>query len=279
VERLGTGRWVPVGGGDICRAWRVERPHERAIFVKTLDHAPDGFFAAEAAGLELLAEPRVSVLIPEVLAHSDDPGAAFLALDWIEPGRPAPGTDDVLGRGLAALHGAHLDRFGGDGRPAYLGSVPLDSSPADTWAELWAERRLRPLARLGFDRGRLPVDLARRVEQVADGIGAFAGPAEPPARIHGDLWSGNVLIGALGEPWLIDPSAHGGHRETDLAMMRLFGGFGDRCFAAYEEVDPLAEGWQDRVPLHQLVPLLVHVILFGSGYHAGLDRALAALGA
>jgi fructosamine-3-kinase len=266
-----------VAGGDICRAWRLDRPNERPIFVKHLPDAPPGFFEAESKGLALLAEPR-ALLIPEVLAHSDEPAAGFLALEWIESGPPGPDTDDVLGRGLAQLHLSGLDGFGGDGRPAYLGPVPLDSSPAATWSELLAERRLRPLVRRGVERRRLPSAIARRVERVADRVASLAGPPEPPARIHGDLWSGNVLIGSTGEPWLIDPSAHGGHRETDLAMMRLFGGFGDRCFAAYEEVAPLADGWQERVPLHQLVPLLVHVILFGAAYEPSLDRALTALG-
>jgi fructosamine-3-kinase len=278
VERFGAGRWTPVGGGDICRAWRFERPHELPLFVKTLDGSPPEFFGAEARGLALLAETG-AVLVPTVEAHGDEPGAAFLALDWIEPGNPVAGTDEALGRGLAALHAASLDHFGGDGRPAYLGSVPLDSAPADTWPQLWAERRLRPLARSGHDRGALPAELGRRVDSVADRIETLAGPSEPPARIHGDLWSGNVLVDERGAPWLIDPSAHGGHRETDLAMMRLFGGFDGRVFAAYQEVSPLADGWVDRVPLHQLVPLLVHVILFGAGYQARLDRALSALGA
>jgi fructosamine-3-kinase len=278
VDQLGPGRWSAVGGGDICDAWRLDAPHERPLFVKTLADAPEGFFGAEVKGLGLLRSSG-EVLVPEVVAHSDEPGGAFLALEWIELGSPVAATDEALGRSLASMHLASLERFGGDGSPAYLGSVPIDSSPADSWHVLWAEHRLRPLARLGRDRSRLPAGLARRVELVADRVALLAGPDEPPARIHGDLWSGNVLVGARGEPWLIDPSAHGGHRETDLGMMRLFGGFSDRCFAAYQEVAPLADGWTDRVPLHQLVPLLVHVMLFGGAYETQLDRALTALGA
>ena len=101
----------------------------------------------------------------------------------------------------------------------------------------------------------------------------LAGPPEPPARLHGDLWSGNVLAGADGRPWLIDPAAHGGHREVDLAMLRLFGGPGERCFAAYEDVAPLAPGHSDRVALYQLLPLLVHAVLFGGGYAGSVERA------
>ncbi|HAS10233.1 MAG TPA: fructosamine kinase, partial [Acidimicrobiaceae bacterium] len=101
--------------------------------------------------------------------------------------------------------------------------------------------------------------------------------AEPPARLHGDLWAGNRLVDRDGRSWLIDPAAHGGHREFDLAMMRLFGGFGAACFAAYDDVHPLADGWEARVPLHQLAPLVVHAIKFGGGYVAGTERALAQL--
>ena len=105
----------------------------------------------------------------------------------------------------------------------------------------------------------------------------LCGPAEPPARLHGDLWGGNLHVDDDGAPVLIDPAVYGGHREMDLAMMRLFGGFGPSCFAAYDEVFPLADGWQARVPLHQLAPLVVHAIKFGGGYVASSDRALDAL--
>lgn len=276
VDQVGDGAWTAVRGGDIAQAWRLDRDGS-SCFVKYLAGAPDGFFGAEAKGLAFLAEPR-SIGVPEVLAYSDQPGAGFVALEWIEPGSASAATDERLGRELAELHQSHPPHFGGDGSPAFLGSVLIDGSPADIWAELWAERRLRPLARDALNARRLAPELARRVEAVADHIEALAGPPEPPARVHGDLWAGNLLVGTDGRPWLIDPSAHGGHRETDLAMMRLFGGFSDRCFAAYAEVAPLAEGWQQRVPLHQLVPLLVHVILFGGGYEASLARALDVLG-
>jgi fructosamine-3-kinase len=103
-------------------------------------------------------------------------------------------------------------------------------------------------------------------------IGEVGGPAEPPARLHGDLWGGNVLAGADGRPWLIDPAAYGGHREIDLAMLRLFGGASERVFAAYEEVSPLAEGWRERVELWQLFPLLVHAVLFGGAYVESVRR-------
>jgi fructosamine-3-kinase len=119
------------------------------------------------------------------------------------------------------------------------------------------------------------------VEAVVARIGDLAGPAEPPSRIHGDCWSGNVLWSG-GRGWLVDPAAHGGHRETDLAMLALFGApFLDRILASYDEAAPLAAGWRARVPLHQLHPLLVHACLFGAGYAtpvAGAARAALAAG-
>jgi fructosamine-3-kinase len=117
----------------------------------------------------------------------------------------------------------------------------------------------------------------RELEAVAVRLPELGGSPEPPARLHGDLWGGNRLVGAGGRSWLIDPAAHGGHREFDLAMMRLFGGFGEDCFDAYAEAWPLSAGWRERVPLHQLAPLVVHAIKFGGGYAAATRRALAAI--
>jgi fructosamine-3-kinase len=124
------------------------------------------------------------------------------------------------------------------------------------------------------ERGELPAPLVRALDRIADRCGELAGPVEPPARLHGDLWSGNLLLDRSGAPVLIDPAVYGGHREIDLAMMRLFGGFSARAFAAYDEAYPLAPGHAERVAFNQLVPLLVHVILFGAGYRERLAEAV-----
>jgi fructosamine-3-kinase len=143
--------------------------------------------------------------------------------------------------------------------------------------EFYATNRLLPLARLASDEQALPSSAIRDLEAVAGRLAELGGPVEPAARLHGDLWAGNRLVGTGGVSWLIDPAAHGGHREFDLAMMRLFGGFGDECFAAYREISPLADRWPDRVPLHQLAPLVVHAIKFGGGYVGATLQALDAL--
>ncbi|MDY7101295.1 MAG: fructosamine kinase family protein [Actinomycetota bacterium] len=261
-----------VSGGDIAAARRVDLADGRTVFVKTLEGAPADFFAAEAAGLAWLAEPG-AIAVAEVVAVAAD----GLALTFVHGGPPAPDHDERLGRGLAALHRAGAAAFGWD-RPGFIGSLPLDNTPADEWGPWWVERRLRPYARLGVERGACDGSVLDRLDRLEKVIDDRAGPPEPPARIHGDLWAGNRMVADDGAPMLIDPAAHGGHRETDLAMMALFGGYGPRVFSAYEEAWPLADGAEGRVPLHQLHPLLVHVALFGASYAVGVDRALGDLG-
>jgi fructosamine-3-kinase len=264
---------VPVGGGDVAEAYRLTLSSGRAVFAKAHPTAPSGFFATEAAGLAWLGEPG-AIPVPEVLAVSDDP--ALLVLEWIEPGRTQATTEAELGRSLAALHRAGAPSFGREDRRT-TGSRSLPNEPYPTWAEAYAANRLLPLARLTLDAAALPPSAVRDLERVAGRLAELGGPEEPPARLHGDLWAGNRLIDARGASWLIDPAAHGGHREFDLAMMRLFGGFDDACFAAYREVAPLQVGWSERVPLHQLAPLAVHALKFGGSYVSATERALAAV--
>jgi fructosamine-3-kinase len=263
----------PLGGGDVADAFRVTLADESTVFAKTHRSAPVGFFTTEAAGLGWLREVE-AVPVPEVLDVSDDP--PFLILEWIEPGRPGAGTEAEFGRALARMHRMGAPSFGREDRRS-TGSRGLPNEPCGTWVEFYATQRLLPLARLAADAKALPVSAIRDLEGVADRLAQLAGPVEPAARLHGDLWAGNRLVGAGGVSWLIDPAAHGGHREFDLAMMRLFGGFGDSCFSAYAEVAPLAEGWPDRVPLHQLAPLVVHAIKFGGGYVGATLEALGAV--
>ena len=259
-----------VGGGDVADARRVELADGRTVFAKTHRDPPPDFFETEAAGLEWLAEPG-ALAVASVLAV--EPG--LLVLAWIEEGRARPSTEADLGRGLARLHRAGAPAFGREDRRT-TGSRRLPNDPCPTWAEFYAERRLRPLARLAADEGALaPADVAR-LEAVADRLDEVGAADEAPARLHGDLWAGNRLVGAGGESWLVDPAAHGGHREFDLAMMQLFGGFGAECFEAYDDEHPLADGWRDRVPLHQLAPLAVHAVKFGGSYAAATARALDA---
>lgn len=266
-----------LGGGDVAESYRMALADGRTVFAKTHRNPPPGFFSTEAAGLRWLREPDV-IAVPEVLAVSDGDEhlPPMLVLEWVDEGRPGPTTETDFGRALARLHRAGAPCFGREDRRT-TGSRALPNDPCDTWVEFFAERRLRPLARLARDGGALPTGTLADLDVVIDRLVELGGAPEPPARLHGDLWAGNRLVDRHGRSWLIDPAAHGGHREFDLAMMRLFGGYGHECFDAYAEELPLADGWEDRVPLHQLAPLTVHAIKFGGGYAAATQRALDAV--
>ncbi|HEX5852705.1 MAG TPA: fructosamine kinase family protein [Solirubrobacteraceae bacterium] len=274
-----------VGGGDINEAFRVALADGGEAFVKTRADAAEGEYAAEAAGLEWLARPG-ALRTPRVL----EVGRDHLALEWIERGRlDAAGVEELgrglalthaagveeLGRGLALTHAPGAPGFGGldADAPSRFGSLGLPNERTEDWPTFYAERRLRPLARIAAERGALSDAGVDAVERVCERMGELVGPPEPAARLHGDLWSGNVMAGADGRPWLIDPSAYGGHREVDLAMLRLFGAPSERVFDAYAEQAPLADGWRERVELYQLLPLLVHALLFGGSYRAAAERA------
>jgi fructosamine-3-kinase len=280
-----------VGGGDINEAWRVTLADGREAFVKTRPDADPTEYASEAGGLEWLAEPG-ALRTPRVLEVAGD----RLVLEWISPGRLSVEGAEQLGRGLALTHAAGAPAFGaaahgapgavpagehhqtdgeGDAAASTFGSLRLPNDPTPDWPAFYAQRRLLPLAAIARERGALSQAGARTVEAVCERLPELAGPPEPPARLHGDLWSGNAMADAEGRPWLIDPSAYGGHREVDLAMLRLFGGRAGperRIFAAYEEAMPLAEGWEERVELWQLLPLLVHAVLFGGAYVGAAER-------
>jgi fructosamine-3-kinase len=270
-----------VSGGDLNDAWRIELEDGPPAFIKTAADARPGVYAAEAQGLRWLAEPG-ALDVPDVLAEVDPPaddhdGPRLLALEWIDEGTLDGAGEEELGRGLAKVHEAGAPDFGGDA-PVRLGPLELPNEPTATWAGFYSERRLRPLAKNADAKGALPSGCAQAIDRVCERLPDLVGPEEPPARLHGDLWSGNVLAANDGRPYLIDPAAYGGHREVDLAMLRLFGGPSKRCFAAYEEVTPLADGHEERIELWQLFPLLVHAVLFGGSYGSSVARIAERLG-
>jgi fructosamine-3-kinase len=267
-----------VSGGDINDAWLVELEGGVRVFVKTRAGVPRGEYATEAAALRWLGEAPDGLRVPEVLAVDED----FLALEWIDEGRLDAVGEEELGRGLAHLHLAGAPAFGTPppGAPnagLRIGAIDLPAGTAPDWPAFYAEHRIAPLLRAAADRGALPSGGTRAIEAVLRRLPELAGPPAEPARLHGDLWRGNVLAAARdGRPRLIDPAAYGGHREVDLAMLALFGAPSPRTLAAYEEVHPLAAGHRDRVPLWQLFPLLVHAVLFGGSYGAAAVRAAQA---
>lgn len=266
-----------LSGGDINEAYAVTLADGREVFLKTNRRSPPGMFFAEAKGLAWLAAAG-ALRVPTVLACDQ----RFLILELLERGQPGPAFDEVLGRGLAELHRATPAPvapglpFGLD-HDNFIGPLPQSNRAAATWGEFYARARIEPQAKRAADAGKLSASAARGLERLLSKMDALVGPPEPPARLHGDLWGGNLMCDVGGAPCLIDPAVHAGHREVDLAMMRLFGGFSARTFAAYTEAFPLSAGHADRIGLYQLYPLLVHVNLFGGSYLGSVEAALARL--
>ena len=262
-----------VRGGDVAASFRVELGDGSRLFAKTHPSAPPGFFSTEAASLAWLREAG-AVPVPSVVAVSDgtDTSPAFLILEWIEEGR---GTIDRARARRRISRAPRCRRTGLRARgPAHDRQPGIAERSATRLADVLRDVPAAPVGPAGEGRRRTARDRDRALERVAGSLGRFD-TGEPPARLHGDLWAGNRLVDTTGRSWLIDPAAHGGHREFDLAMMRLFGGFTPECFDAYEARHPLSPGWQERIPLHQIAPLVVHAIKFGGGYVAAATAAIA----
>lgn len=251
----------------------MTRPQDAELFVKRDPAAPPGFFEAEARGLRWLGEVDAGVRVVTV----ERVGPTEIVLERLHPVRPSPAQADEFGRRLAQMHLAPAPSWGSADGDGFIGPLPLPNGPYSTWADLWWHGRVEPYLRASVERGRLDATDAAGIERVvAERCPQVDAPA--PTRVHGDLWSGNVVWTAQGAVLLDAASAHGGHHEADLAMLALFGlAHLDRVLAAYDEVHPLGDGWSDRVPLLQLHPLLVHVVLFGQSYVPQVRRAVASL--
>ncbi len=263
-------RTTPVGGGDISAAARVETA-AGSWLIKWRTSAPADFFAAEADGLQHLRQAG-TLPVPGVLAYADAAQPAWIALEWLASStRYDPAA---LGQGLAALHRQTGPHFGWH-RDNFIGSLPQPNAPSSDWPSFWRDQRLAPQVRYARQAGRISGERAQRLEQLMQRVPALLDHQPAPALLHGDLWSGNVITTADGQPALIDPAVSYGDRETDLAFAALFGGFGAAFFDAYSAAWPLPAGWQQRRPLYQLYWLLVHLTLFGAGYGSSVDRVLA----
>ncbi|MEI9941784.1 MAG: fructosamine kinase family protein [Pseudomonadota bacterium] len=262
-------------GGDINDAFELGLADQRRVFLKTNARAPLTMFAAEARGLEFLRQAR-ALRVPEVLAASPiDEGPPFLLLEFIRSGSRRPDFDEQLGRGLANLHRFGAPSFGFS-EENFIGRLGQGNRPHASWAEFYRNQRLEPQLSLAEAAGHATLALRRQFDRLFAKLPELVGEPEAPARLHGDLWGGNLHVDEQGAPCLIDPAVYGGHREMDLAMMRLFGGFNERVFGAYAEAFPLSTGHAERVLLCQLYPLLVHVNSFGGGYLRSVEQALSA---
>lgn len=260
---------APVGGGCINHGARVDLA-DGPVFIKHNPSAPAGMFAAEARGLQALRSVAEGLAVPRPLAwaEADGDAPAWLAMEWVEPARRPADFGARLGRGLAALHRAGREEGWGWMEDNFIGRLPQANGRMETWAEFWRTRRLQPQLEMARRAGQMP-GRAADWDRLFNRLPQLLAPAQAdgPSLLHGDLWGGNVMAVAKG-PALIDPAVYRGHREADLAMTELFGGFGADFYATYAEAWPLQPGYPARRAVYQLWYLLVHVNLFGGGYIA-----------
>lgn len=268
-----------LGGGSINACWRWPAG-EGALFVKVAAASQLGAFQAEADGLAELAAPQV-LRVPRVLALGSACGAAFLALEWLESVPADAASERALGAGLAALHAVTAGSFGWR-RDNTIGRTPQRNDSSADWTEFFAERRLRPQLELAADNG-FGAPLMQRGTRLLECLAELlSGHAPAASLLHGDLWGGNWMNTSSGGPAIFDPAVYYGDRETDIAMTRLFGGFGPAFYSAYEARAAPAPGAAARTDLYNLYHVLNHLNLFGAGYarqaRALIDRLLAQLG-
>jgi protein-ribulosamine 3-kinase len=256
-------RYEPVHGGDINRSFCLYGPDAR-YFLKVNDASRyPRMFEKEANGLNALQQSG-SLTIPAVIKAGIVDQQQYLLLEWIDRGTATPRCWEKFGVALASMHQQQQTKFGWK-EDNYIGSLPQRNTPYSSWAEFYRECRIMPLVtRLAeegsFDKNDVDaaISLCNKFDQLF--------PAEPPSLLHGDLWSGNYMITSNGEAAVFDPAIYCGHREMDLGMTRLFGGFDERFYSAYNKIYPLEKDWETRLPLTQLYPLLVHAVLFDGHY-------------
>jgi fructosamine-3-kinase len=261
----------PVSGGCINDCYRINTDRGKFFIKINSRSAFPGMFEAEALGLETLRKAD-GLLIPEVVASGESENLAFLILEYIDQSPRSQDFDTDLGFGLAKIHRQSSNSFGFTSNN-YIGSLAQVNEPKPTWPEFYFSQRLEPMAKKAFDKSELNREDLSQLDRLGKELGAIF-PDEKPALLHGDLWSGNVISCEMGTPALVDPAVYYGNREMDLAMTLLFGGFRPDFYRAYEEAFPLETGWQERVPVCQLYPLLVHLILFGSSYYADVKSVI-----
>jgi len=253
----------PVGGGCINRAFCLEAG-ETKYFLKWNDAGKyPGMFEAEAKGLKLLRDAGV-IKIPRVFRTETAGTYSFILMEWIEQGSRKSSFWNDFGKSLAHLHSHTQEQFGLD-HDNYIGSLSQSNRQCGSWIEFFMHERIEPQWKLAVNTGKLadlPIGQLANLERILPEII----PDEKPALLHGDLWNGNFLVDTEGAACLIDPAVYYGHREMDLAMTKLFGGFDPEFYRSYQAEFPLEKGFESRLDIHNLYPLLVHVNLFGGGY-------------
>ncbi|MCB0795771.1 MAG: fructosamine kinase family protein [Flavobacteriales bacterium] len=261
-----------VGGGSINDAWLLHT-EEGPFFLKTnnADRFPS-LFEAEADGLERLRAAK-AIRVPQVIAYGEDHDTTYLLLEHVERSLQSAAFWSTFGMQLAQLHRSTDKQFGLE-RDNYIGNLKQGNTQRSSWSEFFVQQRLEPQLKLARDGRKVDAAMPFRFERLFHQLDRLF-PKEAPALLHGDLWSGNFVCDRTGSPVVFDPAVYYGHREMDLAMSRLFGGFDPAFYTSYQEAFPLEAGWEERVDLCNLYPLLVHVNLFGGGYVAQVEAILA----
>lgn len=261
----------PLGGGSINDTYVLETK-EGSYFIKFNDAGKfPGMFEREARGLSLLAGTQ-SVKVPEVVQYASSADQAYLLLEYIAPGRADKGFWENFGHDLANMHQKSNDFFGLD-HDNYMGSLYQNNAPHEIWSDFFIEERLEKQVKLARNNGSISKTDAMLFDKLYPKLSVYF-PPEPPAVVHGDLWSGNYISAVNGKAYLIDPAAYYGHREVDIAMSTLFGKFDPAFYKAYNDNYPMEPGWEERLDIYNLYPLMVHVNLFGGGYWASVKNIL-----
>lgn len=263
-----------VFGGDINETWLLQGD-ERKYFLKLNEAAGPGMFNAEKRGLELLRDTG-AIAVPQPLLEGSLDQQRYIVMEYLEKGQTSASFWLEFGRRLAALHRNSAARFGLD-HDNYIGSLPQRNIFADSWSAFYAEHRILCMLRLAYDQRKCESADTRMAERLCARLDSLF-PGEPPSLLHGDLWSGNYMVAKDGHPCIFDPAVYYGHREMDLGMSLLFGGFDRSFYDHYNDSWPLEKGWRERVELTQLYPLLVHLVLFGGHYHQSVKAVLKRYG-
>ncbi len=262
----------PLGGGDINESYRLNTTS--GLFFMKFNSALryPGMFEKEAAGLHLIASTG-EIRVPAVIVYGQSGDDIFLVLEYLNsaPRKAAFWSD--FGSSLARMHRQSSDSFGLD-HDNYMGAIPQSNRKHKKWTDFFIHERLEPMVRMARNKGFFTRNSIPAFERLYKRLPEIF-PGEPPALIHGDLWTGNQMADENGGACLIDPAVHYGHREMDIAMSRLFGSFAPEFYEAYHAEYPLEKGWRERVDICNLYPLLVHVNLFGEGYAGSVERIVA----
>jgi len=263
---------TPLAGGDINAVYKLSTTvGTLCVKINSADKFPN-LFETEARGLQLLAE-NSDFTIPEVIHQGNMGDKSYLLLSYLNEGIKTTDFWQSFGEKLAMLHQQSNLHFGLD-HDNYIGSLHQSNKTAESWDSFYANQRLIPQAKCAFDRGLVDLKFFEAIEALSLKLDSIF-PDESPALLHGDLWSGNYMTDDNGNPALIDPAVYYGHREMDLAMTKLFGGFDTQMYQAYHATYPLEHKWEERIDLCQLYPILVHVNLFGGSYVSQAARIIS----